>query len=149
MKKITDLLEKDFTTEKIKQLSKDLRDISDEIFQARSIAIDNFSSIKSLTISYEKDPEIGNLGWLSINLVVDSDVDLFLDEYNNYSKIFAQTIPLEKMDFIHLNYSFACVNFNIDEIVKEQMVEKKFLQIWYIDSKKLILKTTKKPHINK
>ena len=47
------------------------------------------------------------------------------------------------------NSFIECVNFNIDEIVKEQMIEKKFLQIGYIDSKKLILKTTIKPHINK
>ena len=37
MKKFTELLEKDFTTEKIKQLSKDLRDISDEISSVRAL----------------------------------------------------------------------------------------------------------------
>ena len=47
------------------------------------------------------------------------------------------------------NSFIECVNFNIDEIVREEMIEKKFLQIGYIDSKKLILKTTIKPHINK
>ena len=46
------------------------------------------------------------------------------------------------------NSFIECVNFNIDEIVKEEMIEKKFLQIGYIDSKKLMLKTTVKPHFN-
>jgi len=38
-------------------------------------------------------------------------------------------------------------NFNIDEIVKECMCIKKFLQVGYVGDKKVLLVTTIKPHI--
>lgn len=38
-------------------------------------------------------------------------------------------------------------NFNIDNIAKESMEKKKFIQIGYVNDKKIILKTTVKPHI--
>ena len=39
------------------------------------------------------------------------------------------------------------INFNIDEIVRETMEEQEFIQIGYIDKKKVILKTNVKPHV--
>lgn len=80
--------------------------LTDEMDDIKKIVIKSFSSIKSLDWSLKQDPEL-NTESISIDLVVDSNVDQFFEEYLKYSNELAKKIPLEKMDFIHLNNSFA------------------------------------------
>lgn len=80
--------------------------IKDEVKTLLKIAEQNFSSILNLDATSYEDPETGEES-VSINLVVDSDVEQFLKEYSEYTDKFIQNVPTEKRHFIHLNYAFA------------------------------------------
>lgn len=74
----------------------------DELKNACQLAEKNFSSIKHLSLSLNQDDNC-----MSIDLVVDSDVDQFLDEYSRYTNKLIEEIPVDKMEYMYLNYSFA------------------------------------------
>ena len=74
----------------------------DAVNNACRLAGESFSSIKHLDLSFDQDDNC-----MAIDLVVDSDVDQFLDEYSKYTYKLIETVPVDKLEYMYLNYSFA------------------------------------------
>lgn len=142
---------------------KNLKNFQSKFKETTENFIDRLSAIEeNANIIFKKQKKIENIFHQIDTLISDKNSDLKLQFANHSTCKIMYGLPVVCSDLILNRYEhdvindyiektgkwnsfIECESFSIDEIVKRSLIEETFIQIGYIDNKRIILKTNIKP----